>query len=98
MSIQTYLENMRSKSDHEKKRFAFWSSFSFTFLLFAFWVASFTASVSTSQSSVAQALEKTSSPAQSLVASVGSFFGDVVSYFTTPKVIEYKDIEVVSGK
>ncbi len=98
MSIQSYLENLRAKPDDEKRRFAFWSSLSFTLVLFAFWAASFTASLNNSTSLVAQVLDKTDAPAQSLVASVGEFFGDIADYFIKPKVIEYKDIEVVPGK
>ena len=98
MSLQTYLENLRAKPEHEKKRFAFWSSLGFTAVLFVFWAASFTVNISSSQSVVAQTLEKTSAPAQSLIASVGSFFGDIADYFVSPKVIEYKSLEVVPGK
>lgn len=95
MSFQSYLENLRSKQDHEKKRFAFWTSFGFTALLFAFWLASFTSNLGTSQSVVA-VTEKAGSPT-SMLASVGGFFGDIVEYFFEPKTIEYSEIEVVGG-
>jgi len=97
MSFQSYLENLRSKPDHEKKKFAFWTSFSFTMLIFAFWLASFTSTVGLSNSAIAETIEKAGSPTESLIAGVGGFFGGIVDYFFSPKVIEYSELEVVAG-
>lgn len=97
MSFQSYLEKLRAKPDHEKKRFAFWTSFGFTMVVFMFWLASFTSNVGLSNSAVAVSVEKAGSPTESLIAGVGGFFGDIVNYFFSPKVIEYSELEVVAG-
>jgi hypothetical protein len=39
--MNDYLENLKTKPHHVKKRFAFIVSFSFTFLVFAGWMASY---------------------------------------------------------
>lgn len=98
MSPRSYLERLREKPDHEKKRFAFWSSLGFTVVLFAFWVASFSISTGPSNIFASKTLQNTTAPAQSLIAGVGSFFGDIFDYFITPKTIQYTEIEVVPGK
>lgn len=93
MTFDSYLQNLRAKPDHEKKRFAFWTSFGFTAIIFAFWIASFSTNLSTQNSVIAKA----DTPAQSLVASVSGFFGGIVDYFITPRTIEYSEVEVVAG-
>lgn len=98
MSIQTYLETLRAKPDSSKKQIAFWSSFGITAIIFVFWLASFSAFGNSSKAAVASAVGRAAAPSQSLVASVGGFFGDIKDLFFTPRKITYTDIQVSPGK
>jgi hypothetical protein len=97
MSIETFLENMRAKPEHIRRRFAFWTSFGFAAVVFVFWLASFTAIGNTAKGTVAQAVNKAGTPAQSLVAGVGSFFYDIKDMIFGPKKISYSSVEVSPG-
>jgi len=98
MSLQTYLENLRNKPDHVKRRFSFWTSFGVTFIIFAFWISSLTGITGGSKSAVvATAVSNAGSPAQSLVASVGAFFVDIKDMVFGPKKIDYSSVEVSAG-
>ncbi len=98
MSFATYIENLRAKPEHERKRFAFWSSLCFTAIIAAFWLASFTGINIGAESAVSSAVAKAGTPAQSLVAGVGAFGGDVWTMLTGPKKISYAEIQVSPGK
>lgn len=98
MSVQTYFESLRAKPDHEKKRFAFWTSFGITALIFVFWLGSFTALGNAAQAPVAAAVQKAGSPGQSLVASVGSLFTDVKELVFGARKMTYSSVEVLPGK
>ncbi len=97
MSIETYLENLRAKPEHVRRRFAFWSSFGFTAIIFVFWLASFSVIGSNAKATVAQAVEKAGTPVQSLVASVGSFLYDIKDMIFGPKKINYATVEIGPG-
>ena len=98
MNMQARLENLRSKPEHVRRRIAFWSSAGISGLIFVFWLGSFTAAGSAVKGSIAEAVSKAESPAQSLVASVGSFFGDIKDLIWSPKKVEYGNVEVLPGK
>jgi hypothetical protein len=105
MSIQSHIENLRSKPEHVRKHIAFWTSFGITLIIFVFWIASFTAFGKNTQQSVADAVHHAGTPVQSLTASVGDIFGSVGSFFTdikdlvfTPRTVKYTDIQVAPGK
>jgi hypothetical protein len=98
MSFATYIENLRSKSDSAKKQIAFWSSFGITAIIFVFWLASFNVFGGSNHATVAEAVNKASAPSQSLVASVGGFFGDIKNLFFAPRKVTYTDIQVSPGK
>lgn len=98
MSIETYLQNLRSKPEHIKRRMAFWTSFGVTAIIFMFWLGSFTAIGSSAGGSVAQAVNSVSSPGTTLVASVGSFFTDIKDIVFGPKKMVYSSVEVLPGK
>ncbi len=98
MTFQSYLENLRAKSDGAKKQIAFWSSFGITAVIFLFWIASFSSFGNSSKAAVASAVNKASAPSQSLVASVGGFFGDIKDLFFAPRKVTYTDIQVSPGK
>lgn len=88
---------MRAKPEHVRRRFAFWSSLGFSVIVFAFWLSSFTTMGSSAKTTVAQAVNKAGTPAQSLVASVGSFFYDIKDMIFGPKKINYATVEVSPG-
>ncbi|MES2314897.1 MAG: hypothetical protein V4524_03120 [Patescibacteria group bacterium] len=98
MSIQTHIENLRSKPEHVRKQIAFWSAFGITLVIFTFWIASFTSVGKNTQQAVAHAVEQAGTPAQSLTASVGGFFGDIKDLIFKPRVVTYTDIQVAPGK
>ena len=98
MSFTTYLEGLRAKSDHEKKHIAFWSSLGLTAVIAAFWLASFTGINIGAGTAVGSAVAKAGTPAQSLVAGVGAFGGDIWTMLTGPKKITYAEIQVSPGK
>ncbi len=98
MNLQSYLENLRAKPDHIKKRYAFWSSLSFTAVVFAFWISSFSSWGSEASQNVAKTVDKVGTPAQSMIAGVGSFFVDIKDMIFGAKKIRYTSIEVVPGK
>ena len=97
MNLNAHLENLRSKPDHVRKHIAFWSALGITAVIFAFWSASFTVSGSHAKNAVAQAVDKVDSPAVSLVASVGGFFGDIKDIIFGPRKVTYSEIEVSPG-
>lgn len=97
MSFQTYLENLRSKPEHVQKRYAFWTSFGLTAIIFVFWISSFSVSNSTARGVVAKAVEKAGGPGSSMIAGVGNFFVDVKEMIFGTKKIVYKEVEVRAG-
>jgi hypothetical protein len=98
MNLQSHLENLRAKPEHIRKRYAFWSSLGITAVIFTFWVASFSSWGSTSAPVVATAVDKAGTPAQSMIAGVGSFFVDIKDMIFGAKKIKYTSVEVVPGK
>ena len=98
MSIETYIANLRTKPETARKQIAFWSSVCVTLIIFIFWMASLTGATNTATNAVAQVVDKAGTPAQSLVASVGSLFGDIKDLIFTPKKITYSSVDVKPGK
>jgi hypothetical protein len=99
MNFQARLDELRGKPEAVRKRVAFWSSFGLTALIFVFWVTTITIfSPSKRGGAVAAAVDKVGTPAQSLIAGVGGFFGDVKELIFTPKRVTYTDIEVEAGE
>jgi hypothetical protein len=97
MSIQSLLENLKQKPESTRKRYAFLFSFSATLIIFFFWLGSRGVIDNPASRMANVAMEKVQTPAQSLVASVGSFFGDIKDIFFGPKKISYTSIEVSPG-
>ena len=97
MSIQSTLENLRSKPEHVRSRIAFWTSFGVTAIIFVFWLSSFTAVRSSASDKVASVVEKAGTPSSSLVANVGDLFVDIKEIFLSPRKIEYAEVEVLPG-
>jgi heme/copper-type cytochrome/quinol oxidase subunit 3 len=99
MSLISYIEHLKTKPEHVRRRFAFWSSLGTTGLIFVFWLATYNTIGSTSNAALAQQqVNRVETPNQTLTASVGHFFTDIRDMIFTPKKIEYKPIEVVPGK
>ncbi len=98
MTLEAYLENLKAKPEHTRKKYAFWTSFGITAVIFAFWIASFTSWGSTSSQAVAQVVDRAGSPGSSMIAGVGSFFGDIKDMIFGPKKITYSAVEVKPGR
>ena len=97
MSIQTFLDNLRSKPAHVRRRYAFLTSLGITVLVAAFWVRTAFPFDGGSQATVAAVVGKAPSPGQSLVAGVGSVLGDLNNLIFGAKKITYKNIQVRPG-
>ncbi|MEK7646603.1 MAG: hypothetical protein AAB381_02830 [Patescibacteria group bacterium] len=98
MSFQSYLEHLRTKPDHIKKRIAFWSSFTFTAIVFMFWIGSFSAlGSSPAGQKVADVFDARYTPAQSLIAGVGSLFETLRDSIFGVKKVEFSTVEVIAG-
>lgn len=91
-----YIENLRNKPDHVKKRFAFLVSFSFTFLVFAGWMASYGFKPSEIVANKDGSVEK---PVSSLTASVVGAYDDIKSMIFNSNKVEYSStaIEITGG-
>ncbi len=98
MSFQTSLENLRAKPEHVRKRYAFWTSFGLTAIIFAFWIGSVTTLGQTSKVVVKTTVNKAGTPAQSLIAGVGTFVSDIKDLLFGPKKVIYSSVEVRAGK
>ena len=96
MSLATHLQNIRSKPDHIRRRIALGTAFGITAIIFAFWLASFTASINSSDT-VSVASKQVSTPGQALIAGVGGFFGDIKDMIFGSKKITYSEVEVSPG-
>ncbi len=97
-SIQAHITHLKTKPEHVRKQIAFWSAFAISFIIFAFWVASYTSAGKNAEQSVTDAVAQAGTPAQSLVASVGGFFGDLKDLIFTPRKVNYSDVIVTPGK
>ncbi|MGC9605574.1 MAG: hypothetical protein ABSF56_02340 [Minisyncoccia bacterium] len=97
MNLQAYLEELRARPEHERRKIALWWSAGLTAVIFLFWISSMTITQISARQAVSAAIQKTSSPAQSLVAGVGAFTGDVWNMIVGPKKITYSTVEVLPG-
>jgi hypothetical protein len=98
MSIATYIDDLRGRPDHHRKKAAFWWAFGITAVIFLFWLASFDFSGKAVRSSAAAVASTVSSPGESLVAGVGAFAGDVWHMIVGPKQVKYSEVQVLPGK
>jgi hypothetical protein len=98
MSLASYIDHLRTKPEHVRRRIAFWTSAGTTALIFMFWIASYTALGTNARNSAAQVADRFDSPSETLTASVGAFFEDVRDMFWSPKKVEYKPVEVLPGR
>ncbi len=98
MSVESYIESLRAKPEHIRKRYAFWSALGITMVIFMFWLSSFSIFNSKIGNVAANVVNKTNTPTQSLVANVSSFFTDIKELIITPKKVKYSSIEAIPGK
>jgi len=100
MNLSSHLENLRSKPEHVRKHYAFWSALGFTAIIFTFWISSFSpfASGNAPQAAVVAAVDRTGTPAESLTASVGNFFGDLKDMVFGPKKVTFSTVVIKAGK
>jgi hypothetical protein len=97
MSVKTFVEKLKDKPEHIRKQYAFWSSLGLTAVVFVFWLASFGSVGVTTKANVSKAVSKVGTPAQSMIAGVGSFFEDLSNMIFGPKKIKYSTLEVRPG-
>jgi hypothetical protein len=98
MTIQSYIEHLKTKPEHIKSRIAFGSAFGITLIIFVFWFASVTSVGTSAQDTVAHAVSQAGTPVQSLTASVGGFFSSIKDLIFTPRKVTYADVQVTPGK
>jgi hypothetical protein len=97
MNLQAHLEDLRGRPEHERRKIALWWSGGLTAVIFIFWISSMSVTQISARQAVSAAIQKTSSPAQSLVAGVGALTGDIWSMIVGPKKITYSTVEVLPG-
>jgi hypothetical protein len=99
--MRNYLNNLKTKPDHIKRRFAFLISFSFTSLIFIGWIASYgfqstatLADVNNENKVVVDA------PVSSLTASVVGAYDDIKSVIFGSNKVEYSvaEVQVTAGE
>lgn len=100
MYMLEHIENMRSKPEHVRRRYAFVVSFSITAVIFFGWIASYgfsSAPVLADTNSNGEPVVET--PATSLTASVVGAYDDIKSIFFGSNKVDYSStIEVSAGK
>jgi hypothetical protein len=97
MSFNSFLHSLRNKPEHVRRHIALWSSLGVTAVIFMFWLASFTATITGQQNPVTVAMSKAGTPVQSLVANASSFLYDIRDMIFGPKKVQYSNIEVLPG-
>ncbi len=98
MNLEAHIDNLRSKPDHIKHRYAFWSAFGITAVIFLFWLSSLTSlGKSSQQDVVARSVDNAGTPVHSMVASVGTFFGDIKEMLFGAKKVTYSSVTATAG-
>jgi len=96
-----YINNLKTKPEHIRKRFAFLFSFGFTFLVFAGWIASYGF---TSNKTIVKNINKENvnveAPVSSLTATALGAWSDIKSIFSGSNKAEFSNdsIEISAGK
>ncbi len=104
-NILEYIEKLKMKPEHIRRRYAFVVSFAISFTILAGWLGSYglrtspiLAEQNSSTSSVSEA--KVKKPITSLTASVGDAFKDIKDIFVGTNKFEYNNtgtLEVKTG-
>lgn len=95
--MNDYIENLKQKPEHVRKRFAFMVAFSFTFVVFAGWIASYGLK---SSPVLADKNSNVDAPVSTLTASVIGAYDDIKNIIFGTNKVEYSGdfIEVTGGK
>lgn len=93
----SYINELKTKPIHIRKRFAFIVAFSFTFIVFAGWIASYGIK---SSSTLAESDKKVDAPVSSLRATAIGAYDDIKDLIFGSNKSEYNadSIEVKGGK
>lgn len=90
-----YIEKIKTKPEHVKRRFAFMVSFAISFMIFAGWIASYSFK---SSAIIAKDNTLIDKPVSSLTASVIGVYDDVKNIFFGSNKSEYSsDVIQISG-
>ncbi|MES3031357.1 MAG: hypothetical protein V4697_03000 [Patescibacteria group bacterium] len=81
-----YIEDLKTKPVHIRKRFAFLTAFSFSALILAGWIGSYTLK---SSPILAEGKSQIEAPVSALTASAGSLWGDIKNFFKSSNETEY---------
>jgi hypothetical protein len=94
--MNDYIENLKQKPEHVRKRFAFTVAFVFTSIVFVGWVASYGLK---SSPVLADKENKVEAPVSSLTASVSGLYADVKNIIFGSNKVEYSSdvFEIVGG-
>lgn len=94
-----HIENMRSKPEHVRRRYAFVVSFSVSLVIFLGWMASYGIKSSPILTNKGDEGEKVQAPVSSLTASVVGAYDDVKNIIFGSNKVEYSSqVEVTGGK
>ena len=93
--MNDYIENLKQKPEHVRKRFAFTVAFAFTFVVFAGWIASYGLK---SSPVLADKNSNVDAPVSTLTASVIGAYEDIKNIIFGANKAEYNgDFIEVSG-
>ena len=98
MSLASYIESLRDRPEHIRRRHSFWWAFGITAMIAVFWLASFNLGKTGVDISAAALAGKVTSPSQSMVAGVGALGADLWSDIVGPKKVTYAEVQVAPGK
>lgn len=95
--MENYIENLKQKPEHIRKRFAFIVAFSFSFIVLAGWIASYGLK---SSPVLADKNSNVDAPVSSLTATVVDAYDDIKNIIFGSNKTEYSSdiIEVSGGK
>jgi hypothetical protein len=98
MSITSYVDSLRTKPEHIRRKASFWWAFGITAVIAILWLASFEFGGSSSKSSADAVAQSVSSPGESMAAAVGDLAGDLWSRIVGPKKVRLSEVQAVPGK
>lgn len=94
-----YIENLKTKPEHVRRKHAFAISFSFTMIVFVGWIASYTLDSSpilTQKDENGKTVVE--APVSSMSASIIGAYNDVKNIIFNSNKVEYNSIEITAGK
>lgn len=98
MAFEAYLDNLRTKPEHVRRRFAFWWAVVITVVIAIFWLGSRSGFGLNKDVATASVAEKISTPGTALVAGIGALGKDVWELIFGAKEVSYSAVEILPGK